>query len=223
MDQRRTLKNEPEIKKTGDDAPQRWRRQTVGVKKRERKKTCQHWRKRWRIDTMTRRLHRKARKKTNYSHQKQYRQHENQQNDTNQKTKIGRKTILWTFWATNRRHLTRENVYGEKKGNRKREIESLLIVAQNNAIRTNHIKARIDKTQQNSRWRLCGDRDETINHIISECSKLSQKEYKTRLGGQRWSTGNRARNWNLTILTNGIRTTQNLSWIIKCTNSTGIL
>ena len=27
---------------------------------------------------------------------------------------------------------------------------------------------------------LCDDRDETINHIISECSKLAQKEYKTR-------------------------------------------
>ena len=27
---------------------------------------------------------------------------------------------------------------------------------------------------------LCGDRDETINHIISECIKLVQKEYKTR-------------------------------------------
>ena len=46
--------------------------------------------------------------------------------------------------------------------------------------RINHIKARIDKTQQNSKCRLCGDRDETINHIISECSKLAQKEYKTR-------------------------------------------
>ena len=28
--------------------------------------------------------------------------------------------------------------------------------------------------------RLCGDRDETINHIISECSKLTQKDYKAR-------------------------------------------
>ena len=27
---------------------------------------------------------------------------------------------------------------------------------------------------------LCGDRDKTINHIINECSKLEQKEYKTR-------------------------------------------
>ena len=67
-----------------------------------------------------------------------------------------------------------------RKGNLKRETESLLIAAQDNAIRTNHIKARIDKTQQNCKCRLCGDRDETINHIISECSKLAQKEYKAR-------------------------------------------
>ena len=54
----------------------------------------------------------------------------------------------------------------QRKGNLKRETESLLIAAQDNAIRTNHIKA--------SKCRLCGDRDETINHI-SECSKLAQK------------------------------------------------
>ena len=42
------------------------------------------------------------------------------------------------------------------------------------------MKARIDKTQQNSKYRLCGERDETINHIISEYSKLALKEYKTR-------------------------------------------
>ena len=69
---------------------------------------------------------------------------------------------------------------GLRKGNLKRETESLLIAAQDNAIRTNHIKARIDKTQQNSKCRLCGDRDEAINLIISECSKLARKEYKAR-------------------------------------------
>ena len=68
-----------------------------------------------------------------------------------------------------------------RKGNLKRETESFLIAAQDNAIRTNHINARIDKTQQNSKCRLCSDSDETINHIISECSKLAQKEYKARL------------------------------------------
>ena len=67
-----------------------------------------------------------------------------------------------------------------RKGNFKRETESLLIAVQNNAVRTTQIKARIDKTQQNSKCRLRRDRDETIDHIISECSKLAQKEYKTR-------------------------------------------
>ena len=38
---------------------------------------------------------------------------------------------------------------------------------------------RIDKTQQNSKYRLYDERDETINHI-SECSKLVRNEYKTR-------------------------------------------
>ena len=31
--------------------------------------------------------------------------------------------------------------------------------------------------QQNSKCRLCGDRDETVNHIINKYSKLAQKEY----------------------------------------------
>ena len=67
-----------------------------------------------------------------------------------------------------------------KKGDFKRETKSHQMAAQNSAIRTNHIKGRIDKTQQNSKCRLCGDRDKTINQIISECSKWAQKEYKAR-------------------------------------------
>ena len=67
-----------------------------------------------------------------------------------------------------------------RKGNFKMKTESLLMAAQNSAIRTNQIKARIDKTQQNSKCRLCVDRDETINHIISGCSKLAQKNSKAR-------------------------------------------
>ena len=43
-----------------------------------------------------------------------------------------------------------------------------------------HIKARIDKMPQNNKFRLCGDWDKTINHMISECSKLAQKEYQSR-------------------------------------------
>ena len=61
----------------------------------------------------------------------------------------------------------------QRKRNFKRKTESLLRAAQNNAVRNNHIKARIDKTQQNSKCRLCVDKDETIDHIISKCSKLA--------------------------------------------------
>ena len=65
----------------------------------------------------------------------------------------------------------------KKKGSLRREVKSLLKVAQNIAMRTSNIKAWIDKTQQNSRYSLCDYRNETINHVISECSKLAQKEY----------------------------------------------
>ena len=47
-------------------------------------------------------------------------------------------------------------------------------------MKTYYVKAKIDKTQQNSKCRLCVNRDKTINQIISECSKLAQKEYKNR-------------------------------------------
>ena len=69
--------------------------------------------------------------------------------------------------------------YAEKKGNLKRKTESL-IAAQNIAIRTNYVKTKIDKMQENSKCRLCGHRDETINYITSEFNKLAQKEFKTR-------------------------------------------
>ena len=46
----------------------------------------------------------------------------------------------------------------------------------------NYVKVKINKTQQNSRYRFCNDRDETINHIIRECSKVVQRKYKNRHG-----------------------------------------
>ena len=61
-----------------------------------------------------------------------------------------------------------------RKGNLMRETESLLIVGQNNAIKNNYIKAKMNNTKQNNKFRL-KDRDETADHIIT------QKKYKTRL------------------------------------------
>ena len=66
-----------------------------------------------------------------------------------------------------------------RNGNLKKKTENLLIAAQKNVIKTNYVKEKIDKTRQNSKCGLCGDRDETINRI-RECNKLAQKEYKTK-------------------------------------------
>ena len=57
-------------------------------------------------------------------------------------------------------------------------------------------------------YRLRGDRDQMINHIISECGKLAQKEYKNRHDCEgKMIHKNCAR--NLTSLTSGIYTTWN--------------
>ena len=54
------------------------------------------------------------------------------------------------------------------------------MAAQEQAIRTNAIKAKIDKTQADSKCRLCGKVDETVRHIVCECPMLAQREYKRR-------------------------------------------
>ena len=67
-----------------------------------------------------------------------------------------------------------------QNGDLKRETERLIVAAQNQSIRKNLVKAKIDKSQGDSLCRLCRKVDESIDHIISGCSKLAQKEYKSR-------------------------------------------
>ena len=85
---------------------------------------------------------------------------------------------------------------------------------------TKQIKERIDKTQQNSKCRLCGDRDETINHIISDAANSHRRciRLDTTVWAK-WSTEWCARNLNLTIRTNGKCTTQQLSSRMTHTDS----
>ena len=52
--------------------------------------------------------------------------------------------------------------------------------AQKQAIRTNYGKHKIDETAQSPLCRMCDKKSETISHIVSECEKLAQKEYKRR-------------------------------------------
>ena len=54
------------------------------------------------------------------------------------------------------------------------------MAAQEQAIRTNAIKAKIDYSQVESKCRMCGKVDETISHLLCECSKMAQREYKRR-------------------------------------------
>ena len=67
---------------------------------------------------------------------------------------------------------------------------------------------------QNNRCGLCGDKNETINHIISNCSKLVEIQYKTghgKIGKVIHSTTLGAISLNFTIRTNDLYTTQNSS------------
>ena len=68
-----------------------------------------HWYNDWKTTS-------KVRRKTDYSHQKQYRQHKYWQNKNNQKIKIEWKTTVWTFQATNKQNFTRENLDMPEKG-----------------------------------------------------------------------------------------------------------
>ena len=65
-----------------------------------------------------------------------------------------------------------------KNGYLKRETEGMLMAAQDQALRTNAIKNKIDKVNISPLCRLCGERDETVAHVVAECKMLAQKQYK---------------------------------------------
>ena len=67
-----------------------------------------------------------------------------------------------------------------KRGCLKRQTESLLKAAQDQALGTNYRKARIERSRESAKCRMCKEKDETVTHLVSECSKLAQKEYKRR-------------------------------------------
>ena len=55
-----------------------------------------------------------------------------------------------------------------EKGDRK-----YLVASQNQSIRTNLVKAKIDKSQGDSLCRVCRKVDQSIDHIVSGGSKLA--------------------------------------------------
>ena len=58
------------------------------------------------------------------------------------------------------------------------QTEAPICAAQEQALRTNYTNYKIDKTLENPLSRMCDERGETVQHIICECEKLAQREYK---------------------------------------------
>ena len=75
---------------------------------------------------------------------------------------------------------TEEDEIIAKKMKPKERNWILSIAVPNNAIRINCIKVKIDNIHHDCKCKLCEDRDETVNHTISECSKFTQKVYQSR-------------------------------------------
>ena len=67
-----------------------------------------------------------------------------------------------------------------QNGDLKKKAESLIVATQNQSTRINLVKAKIRKSQGDSLCRVCREVDESIYHIVSDCSKLAQKKYKRR-------------------------------------------
>ena len=61
-----------------------------------------------------------------------------------------------------------------------KSIKELIIAEQEQAIRTRYIRAKIDGEDIDYKSRLCGQKPETVPHIVSSCSKLAQKSYLLR-------------------------------------------
>ena len=60
------------------------------------------------------------------------------------------------------------------------QTEATICAAQEQVLRTNYTENKIDNTSENPLHRMCGERGETVQHIICECKKLAQREYKKR-------------------------------------------
>ena len=53
------------------------------------------------------------------------------------------------------------------------QTEATICAAQEQSLRTNYTNNKIDKTSENQLCRMCGERGETVQHIICKCKKLA--------------------------------------------------
>ena len=65
-----------------------------------------------------------------------------------------------------------------RTGDLKKATEGTIMAAQEQAIRTRMVRHTIDKEKVSPLCRMCGERNETVAHLVSECTKLAEKQYK---------------------------------------------
>ena len=66
------------------------------------------------------------------------------------------------------------------KSDLKVQTEATICAAEEQVLRTNYLKNKIDKTLENPLRRMYGERGETAQHIMCEYKKLAQRGYKRR-------------------------------------------
>ena len=87
-----------------------------------------------------------------------------------EKKEIGKNKRMYGHFVTEMPEATDEKETWSwlRKANLKAETEAMLCAAQEQAIRRNYVKHKIDKTSQSPLYRMCDQRIETISHIMSE-------------------------------------------------------
>ena len=87
-----------------------------------------------------------------------------------EKKEIGKNKRMYGHFVTEIPEATDEKETWSwlRKANLKAETEAMLCAAQEQAIRRNYVKHKIDKTSQSPLCRMCDQRIETISHIMSE-------------------------------------------------------
>ena len=78
----------------------------------------------------------------------------------------------------------------KKKKKKKNKTEALIFAAEDQALRTNIIKAWNEKQNVSPKCRMCGSHDETVQHTLCSCSKLAQCK-------KRHDTAERVVHWKL--------------------------
>ena len=62
----------------------------------------------------------------------------------------------------------------------KKETEGFLKATQDQALHINDIKVKINKVTEDSKCRLCKEKKDKTEHLISVCSEIAHTDYKER-------------------------------------------